>query len=533
MRSIAPLLQNKQTDPGVVTVDESGRWVLSLSGGHQGGADSLARQIAALLGVEPIITSASTNQGLPALDLLGQPYGWRMGPGDWLKVAGSLVRGEPIGVSQTCGWDLWQATLPENHAFVFKDTDAVNCNAFLWISDRKPPQRDIPQVCWHPRTLWIGVGCERGTTFEQLNQALLGILEEHGLAIEAAIGLASLDLKQDEAGLLQLAETYDWPLQFFSASELAKQAVPNPSEVVAEAVGTPSVAEAAALMASEGSLVIPKQVTRAKGGSCSIAVARASREWNPREGKLLLIGSGPGAVEQLTGAARKAIAQADAVIGYGLYLDLLEPLCHPHQYIERSPIGQEVQRAERAIKLARRGLTVAVVSSGDCGIYGMAGLVLECLVQQDWDGRDPQVEVLPGITALTAAAARVGAPLMHDFCAISLSDLLTDWEVIEKRLLAAAREDFAVALYNPRSQTRRSGIQIALKIFQEVRAPETPVILARSVYRQEEVIEISTLQEVNVESIDMLTLLLIGNSSSFRFQDRVVTPRGYSLSKST
>ncbi|HSM80240.1 MAG TPA: precorrin-3B C(17)-methyltransferase, partial [Nodosilinea sp.] len=188
---------------------------------------------------------------------------------------------------------------------------------------------------------------------------------------------------------------------------------------------------------------------------------------------------------------------------------------------------QERQRADRAIDLARWGLRVAVVSSGDCGIYGMAGLVLEQLQNTGWDGETPSVEVCPGISALQAAAARVGAPLMHDFCAISLSDLLTPWEVIVKRLEAAAQADFVVALYNPKSKTRTEQIATAHGILMAHRPPETPVAVVKSVYRPDETIYRTTLGELLAAPIDMLTVVLIGNRSTQRHGPWLITPRGY------
>ena len=370
-------------------------------------------------------------------------------------------------------------------------------------------------------------------------------MQEHGLAWDAIAGIATIDLKHDEPAFQQLANQYQWPLRLFTADQLQTQSVPSPSTVVAEAVGTPSVAEAAALLATHSSnsptphsptphsptspLIVSKQIFKDHQGACTIAIARAQQEYSPHRGQLYLIGSGPGALSQLTAAARAALQTCDVVIGYGLYLDLLRPLFHPNQVIESSQITQEVQRAERAVDLAQRGLTVGMVSSGDCGIYGMAGLVMECLVQRQWDGQTPGIEVMPGITALQAIAARIGAPLMHDFCAISLSDLLTPWPVIEKRLEAVAQADFVVALYNPRSKTRLRGIEIALDIMNKWRSPSTPVAIARSLYRDGETVQSLTLGQVDVNTIDMLTVVLIGNASTFLHQGHMITPRGYTV----
>ena len=529
VRLIAPLLDQKQQDPGVVVIHAADRWVISVSGGHQGGADALTRQVAALIEGKPIITSASARQHLPAVDLLGEPYGWKRGEGDWTAVAAAITQQASVKVTQTCGWDLWRSSLPSVHPFI-EDTTAKTVKAHLWISDQQVPAMEIPVVAWHPRTLWVGIGCERGTSAQILEQAIRQVLTEQGLAFAAIAGLASVELKQDEVGLQEIAQRYDWPLKFFRAEELALEAVPNPSLVVAGVVGTPSVAEAAAMKVTGNALVVPKRIYRAEGGACTVAIARATQEYSPRVGKLYLIGTGPGSLAQVTPAARAALTQCEAVIGYQLYVDLIQPLLQAQQIVEASPITQEVQRAERAIALAERGLTVGVISSGDSGIYGMAGLVLECLAQKGWNGETPQVEVLPGITALQALAARVGAPLMHDFCAISLSDLLTPWPVIVQRLEAAAAADFVVALYNPRSRTRLKGIEQAREIFLQYRSGDTPVALARSVYRPEEAIHLTTLEKLEVTMIDMLTVVLIGSQSTFLHENHLITPRGYSVS---
>lgn len=560
VRLIAPLLQDKSSDPAVVVVDEAGKFVISLCSGHQGGADQLARLIAIQIGATPVLTGASTALGLPGIDLLGVPFGWYRGTGDWTGVSAAVSRGEPVEVIQEAGSILWQAHLPKEHKFHFgfpewepgngdaetrrhKTTDSSTQNsskARIWISPtqrRFSPKSDLPKVQWHPRVLWVGVGCERGTSRQLIETAIQQVCRSNHLAEGAIAGIATIDLKEDEAGLVELCRDRNWPLQTFSADILRSVAVPNPSTVVEAEVGTPSVAEAAALQAARcQTLLVAKQIFRApppdqgevRGGKAvTVAIAQAEQEYSGRSGCLLLIGTGPGQLEQMTPAAQTAVTQADAIIGYALYIDLIAPLLRPGQIVEALPITQERQRAERAIELANWGLTVAVVSSGDCGIYGMAGLVLEELQAQGWDGKIPGVQVFPGITALQAAASRVGAPLMHDFCAISLSDLLTPWEVIEKRLTASAQADFVTAIYNPRSQTRTQQIAIARDIFLQYRDPNTPVALVRSAYRQDEQITLTTLSRFLDAPIDMLTTVLIGNSSTRTHGEWMITPRGY------
>lgn len=543
VRLIAPLLQGKESDPAIVVVDENRQFAISLCSGHQGGAEGLTRLVAAQLSATPVLTGASARAELPGIDVLGLPFGWRRGEGDWTGVAAATARGKIVQVIQEAGSTLWQENLPLEHPFNFDPESTERPAARIWISPiarRFSPESDFPKVQWHPRVLWVGIGCERGTSSRLIATAVDRACRTHHLSESAIAGIGTINLKSDEVGLLEFCRDRSLRLRCFFSEELRSIEVPNPSEVVAAEVGTPSVAEAAAIWAARSSagtryptpdtfLRVEKQIVREEGepGAVTIAIAQSEQEFIDRTGALWLIGTGPGAIEQITPAARSAITQADVVIGYSLYVDLVSPLLRPGQIVETSPITQERQRGDRAIDLAQWGLTVAVISSGDCGIYGMAGLVMEQLQQRGWDGKTPKVQVFPGITALQAAAARVGAPLMHDFCAISLSDLLTPWEMIEKRLMAAAAADFVTAIYNPRSQTRTQQITTAREIFLQYRKPDTPVALVRSVYRPDEQITLTTLGELNVQSIDMLTVVLIGNQSTRQHGDWLITPRGY------
>lgn len=583
VRLVAPLLQGKTIDPAIVVIDEAGQFAISLCSGHRGGADRLAQGVAHQLGATPIVTGAANQLRLPGIDVLGVPFGWQRGPGDWTQVSAALARQAPVQVIQCVGSTLWQSQLPVGHPFHFNAfspneaengecrTDAIAPKARVWISASllpRSPESTLPTVHWYPRVLWVGVGCERGTARETIEAAIQQVCQTYQLAEGAIAGVATLDLKRDEVGLVELCRDRRWPLRCFSAESLRMVPVPTPSTIVESVVGTPSVAEAAALLVIQNAphgqrptqlniqnsdlydasdrtavfslpsqpdalsfapLRVTKQVYRQaeQSGAVTVAIAEAEQEYLGKEGTLFLVGIGPGRLDQMTPAAKTAIAQADAVVGYQLYMELIAPLLRPGQLAIALPITQERQRAERAIALAQWGLTVAVVSSGDCGIYGMAGLVLEELQAQGWDGKTPAVQIFPGISALQSAAARVGAPLMHDFCAISLSDLLAPWEAIEKRLIAAAAADFVTALYNPRSRTRTHQIEIAQRIFLEHRPPQTPVAVVRAAYRTDEQIRLTTLAHFLDEPIDMLTTVLIGNHSTRTFSNWMMTPRGY------
>jgi cobalt-precorrin 5A hydrolase/precorrin-3B C17-methyltransferase len=384
---------------------------------------------------------------------------------------------------------------------------------------------------WHPPALWVGMGCERGTSLSLLERCLEESLTAEGLAPEAVAGLASADRKADEPALLQLAAQHGWPLRCFSSAALNAVPVPNPSAVVEAELGTASVAEAAALLAAgpQATLRRQKRIERARGGeqgAATAAIAQAATQWAPQRGCLHLIGSGPGSLALLTPDARAALAASSVWVGYGLYLDLLEPLRRPDQLRSDGQLTQERERCREALELACQGLTVALVSSGDSGIYGMAGLALEQWMGLEEQDR-PAFQVHPGISALQLAAARAGAPLMHDFCTVSLSDRLTPWEVIERRLQGAAAGDFVVALYNPRSKGRDWQLGRAQELLLEHRPPHTPVVLARQLGREEETVSLHELATLPIHQVDMLTLVLIGNSSSRVEGGRMVTPRGY------
>lgn len=238
------------------------------------------------------------------------------------------------------------------------------------------------------------------------------------------------------------------------------------------------------------------------------------------------MGLGPGGREEITPRAERALKSAEVIVGYSLYVDLLEESLLAGKEVHRSGMHREVERCRLAVDLARSGKQVAVVSSGDPGVYGMAGPVLEVLGD---DGLE--VEIVPGVTAATAAAACLGAPLNHDFAVISLSDLLTPWPVIEKRLVCAAAGDFVAVLYNPRSQKRREQFKRAVAIFLEHRPPATPAGVVRNAGRPHQAAVITTLEHLLdlKEEVDMLTTVIIGNSQTRVTGGRLVTPRGYVL----
>jgi precorrin-3B C17-methyltransferase len=244
--------------------------------------------------------------------------------------------------------------------------------------------------------------------------------------------------------------------------------------------------------------------------------------------KLYVVGMGPGGADYLTPAAQKAVAASDELVGYSLYIDLLGELAAGKQRHDR-PLGQEIERAELALERAAAGATTALISSGDAGIFAMATLVFELLDKHprpEWLA--VEIEVVPGVSAMQVAAARAGAPLGHDFCAISLSNLLTPWETIETRIKAAALGDFVVAFYNPRSRRRDWQLERARDILLEQRPADTPVIIGRNLTRADEKVTTIRLADLHRDAVDMLSLVMVGNSESRQAGRWIYTPRGYS-----
>ena len=240
---------------------------------------------------------------------------------------------------------------------------------------------------------------------------------------------------------------------------------------------------------------------------------------------IYVIGIGPGCRDLMTQEAISAMEDAEVIVGYKTYIKLVEDFIKDKEVVQNG-MRKEVDRCQDAIDIAKTGKKVAVISSGDAGIYGMAGLILELITKQELD---IPVKVVPGVTASIGAAAVLGAPIMHDFCHISLSDLLTPWEVIEKRLRLAAEADFVICLYNPRSKGRSEHLANAFKIMREFKDGSTPVGIVKDVGREDQEKFICTFDTMDFERVDMTTMVIIGNKSTYIHDDLMITPRGYTV----
>jgi len=524
IRAVAPHLADKHSEPPLIAVAADGSSVVPLLGGHHG-ANLLARRIATVLQGIPAITTAGDLAFGLGLD--EPPEGYTLAnPQDAKGVMATMLRGGGIQVKGDAPW-LADSNLP------IRDDGALLIEVTHQTVDGSPEH-----LVYHPRSIAIGVGCERNTKPVELIRLVQGVIDAEGIARDSISGIYSLDLKADEPAMQELATWFGVPFRVFDAATLDAETsrMKNPSDVVFAEVGTHGVAEGAALAAAgpDAALIVPKR--KSGRATCALALAPAPFDGATRgtpRGELHMVGTGPGDAMWLTPEARMALAEATDWVGYGLYLDLY-PQLQAGKTLHRYELGEEEVRVRAALDLAATGKRVALVCSGDPGIYAMATLVFALLEKEpqrkDW--ARVAVQVAPGISALQAAAARSGALLGHDFCTISLSDLLTPLEAILERIKAAAQADFVIAFYNPVSQRRRHQLEMAKDILLQHRPAETPVVLARNLGREGERVTLTTLSALDIDKVDMLTVVLVGSSASRAIElpdgrRFAYTPRGY------
>ncbi len=527
IRAVAPLLADKTAEPPVISVSDDGAVVVPLLGGHRG-ANRLARDVArALGGIAAVTTAGDVALGV-ALD--APPAGWRLvNRGDAKPAMAALLgASDPGGGARVSGDAAWLDDLPRGDALRISATMAA-------VADAGPGH-----LHFAPQCVTLGLGCARGCATSELLALVQDTLAAHDLSPGAIAAVGSIDLKADEAAINAVAAYLGVPLRVFDAATLEAEAprLATPSDVVFAEVGCHGVAEGAALALAGpgGTLHVAKRKTA--NATCALGLAPAPLTDLPgrARGRLSVVGIGPGQGSWRTPEASQLIARAEELVGYGLYIDLLGPLALGKVRTDY-PLGGEEARCRHALERAGEGRDVALVCSGDAGIYAMGALVFELLDRGAGAGgvsaaaRRAEVICAPGVSALQAAAARAGAPLGHDFCAISLSDLLTPRADILRRLHAAAQGDFVIAFYNPVSARRRTLLAQARDILLAHRPADTPVMLATSLGRPDEHLRYRRLDALDVDEVDMLTVVLVGSSQSRLAQlgdgPRMFTPRGY------
>ena len=518
IRTLAPALADKREEPAVVAVAEDGSAVVPLLGGHRG-ANALGRRLGEALGVSAAVTTAGEIRWQVALD--DPPAGWVLAnPRHCKTFMARLLAGERCRLEGEAEW-------LERSAIGFRSDATLTVR----VTDA-PDAGGEDTLVFHPQRFALGVGCERGIPASELADLVERTLAGADLSPRSLAGVFSVDLKADEAAVHALAESLGLPARFFDPPtlEALTPRLANPSDLVFREVGCHGVSEAAALAAAGERSAL--RVAKTKSGRATCAIAQApspidARRAGRARGVLTVVGLGPGTPDWRTPAAGRAIRDAEHLVGYRGYLDMVP--ASAGQVRHAHALGEETERVDRALALAAGGNRVALICSGDPGVYAMAALVFERMEEEaanpDW--RRSEIVVLPGVSAMHGAAALAGAPLGHDFCAISLSDLLTPWAVIEQRLRAAADGDFVVALYNPASNRRRRGLARAIAILASKRRPATPVVVARAVGRDEQSVTVTCLRDLDQPSVDMMTLLIVGSTETRVTDGYVYTPRGY------
>jgi cobalt-precorrin 5A hydrolase/precorrin-3B C17-methyltransferase len=511
IRSLAPLLSDKRAEPPVLAVAEDGSAVVPLLGGLHG-VNDLAREIAAALGVQPAITTTGDIRFRTAL--LSPPQGYYLAnPEDAKTFISNLLAGAKVRLEGAASW-LSESNLP------------IAPDAKLTVRVTEKAMAPTPDcLVYHPQIVAVALTKLSNIEPEIAVSLVQQVLENAGLAAASVAGFFALKEDMGNPALETVSQYFKVPVRFFNLSELVEL---DSIEFIEN-----KAAQIALTAAGENSHLIESD--RPNSVNCAIALAAQpfdARAIGISRGKLAIVGTGPGGAPWMSPEVKEILREATDWVGYKFYLDLAGTLRFGQKRHD-SDNREEIDRARFALDLAASGKSVAVVSSGDPGIFAMAAAVFEAIdfdAKPEWQGID--IRVAPGISAMQAAAAAIGAPLGHDFCVISLSDILKPWEVIEQRIAAAAAADLVMAFYNPISKQRIWQLSRAIEILLQSRDPKTPVILGRNLGRPGQSVRVCTLSEFQPQDADMRTLVIVGSSQTRiiprKYRDVwVYTPRRY------
>lgn len=511
IRTLAPMLSDKRAEPPVLAVAEDGSAIVPLLGGLHG-VNDLAREIATALGVQPAITTTGDIRFRTAL--LSPPQGYYLAnPDDAKTFISNLLAGAKVRLEGAASW------LSESNLPIAPDGKLTLC-----VTEKAVlPAPDC--LVYHPKIAAVALSQLSNIEPEIAVSCVQQLLEKTGLAVGSIAGCFGLKDEMGNPALEAVSEYFKVPVRFLNQSELIELDSIEFSENQAAKIALTAAGANSQLVKGDRTL----------GLNCAIALAAEPLNASAigiSRGKLAIVGTGPGGAAWMSPEVKEILREATDWVGYKFYLDLAGSL-REGQKRHDSDNREEIDRARFALDLAATGKSVAVVSSGDPGIFAMAAAVFEAIeltAKPEWEGID--IRVAPGISAMQAAAAAIGAPLGHDFCVISLSDILKPWEVIEQRISAAAIADFAIAFYNPVSTQRKWQLSRAIEILLQSRDTQTPVILGRNLSRQGQSVRVCTLGEFQPQDADMRTLVIVGSSQT-RIVPRkhggvwVYTPRRY------
>ncbi len=503
IRCIAPALADKGVEPPVLAVAEDGSAVVPLLGGLTG-VNVMAREIAACVGVAPAITTSGELRF--GACVLNPPEGYALADlAQGKRFVSDLLAGASTRIDGAAPW-LDDVALPRDDAAAH----AIRVTPEAWRGTRD-------ELVIHPRSVVVGVDAHAVCADGALAARIAASLDAQGLARLALAAIVAPAAAIGDAALEDAAHTLDVPLRFVDSDGDGDGGAP---------------ADAAALLGRALRVVHTLRATT-NGIACAVAAHPVDPATLGRaRGRLTVLGLGPGGAAWLTPAARAALADATDILGYTTYVNMAGPF-RDDQRVHGTDNREEMQRARHAFELAAEGRRVAVVSSGDPGVFAMAAAVLEALDEArdpHWAAVDLRVE--PGISASLATAAQAGAPLGHDFCAISLSDNLKPWDVIETRLRHAAQADLVMAFYNPISRARPWQLDRALDVVRAHRTADTVVVLGRDIGRPGATLATTTLGALRSDQVDMRTMVIVGSSTTRRFaigegREWVYTPRWY------
>lgn len=507
IRCLAPMLANKGAEPPVLALAEDGSAVVPLLGGLTG-VNVMAREIGAVLDVAPAITTSGELRF--GTCLLNPPEGYALASlAQGKRFVSDLLAGDSTRIDGAAPW-LDDVDLPRDA----QARHAIRVSAQAW--DGNPDDLVI-----HPRSVIAAIHAPSSSLAEDVTHAL----QAHNLAPQALAAIVVPSAHMSDTTLAKAASALNVVLRFVDVDVDMQAASANDT--------------LAALALSNANI----QHIESNDEGIALAVAATPIETSTlgrARGKLTVIGLGPGRADLLTPAARAALDDATDIVGYATYVDMAGPL-RAHQQRHATDNREELQRAKHAFEMASDGRRVAIVSSGDPGVFAMASAVLEALEgSQDARWHAVELAIVPGVSAALATAAQVGAPLGHDFCMISLSDNLKPWSVIEKRLLHAAQADLVMAFYNPISRARPWQLDRALDVIRGVRTSDTRVVLGRDVGRPAETLRTTTLGALRSSDVDMRTMVIVGSSMTRGFtrdttsgSEWIYTPRWYPQDEST
>ncbi|MDB9306122.1 precorrin-3B C(17)-methyltransferase [Nodularia spumigena CS-591/12] len=513
IRTIAPMLSDKKQEPPVLAVAEDGSAVVPLLGGLNG-VNDLARRIAEQLDVKPAITTTGDIRFRTAL--LSPPPGYHLAnPDDAKKFISDLLAGAQVKLEGSAPW-LSNSQLP------------IDPNGDLTIQVTERLVTPAPnRLVYHPATIAIALNARSANAIsDNVDVALIQqMLADAELAPASVAGIFAPITLANNPNFKAIANAFKVPTRFFTSNQLENLTSQgySPSQAIAiNATGSSPLFSSSSHLAIS---IAPKPIDPNTIGQA--------------QGRLAIIGTGPGGSKWMSPEVKEILQSATDLVGYKTYINLIGSLADGKQ-LHESDNREEIARATMALDLAAQGRYVAVVSSGDPGIYAMAAAVFEVCDSEalrrnrypkpEWDSID--IHVAPGISAMQAAAASIGAPLGHDFCAISLSDILKPWSIIEQRIAASAEADFAIAFYNPVSKERTWQLAAARNILLQYRTPDTPVVLARNLGRPGQMVKVIKLDQLTPDSADMRTVILVGSSQTRTIQRSdgtvaVYTPRRY------